>query len=62
MELSKLRDLILGEEYYSIEDLRYNSKLGILMSKDELNEFFDEKERMIDAGNIHIKKLKKFFE
>ena len=57
MELSKLRDLILGEEYYSIEDLRYNSKLGILMSKDELNEFFDEKERMIDAGNIHIKKL-----
>ena len=34
MELSKLRDLILGEEYYSIEDLRYNSKLGILMSKD----------------------------
>lgn len=49
--------LIFGNEYYTIKDLRYNKKLGFLFSKDELEQFFDEKEKLIEENNRHIKNL-----
>ena len=57
MNKSKINDLIFGENYYSIEDLRYNKQIGLLFSKDELNEFLNEKESYIEKGNKHIAKL-----
>lgn len=57
MEQKKLDDLIFGDKYYSIEDLRYNSKVGILMAKDGLDEYLSEKEKLIDAGSERIKSL-----
>lgn len=57
MEREKLHNLIFGDNYYGVEDLRYNSKVGILMSKDALNDFFAEKERLIESGNDKMKCL-----
>ena len=34
MDKKKLYELVFGDKYYSIEDLRYNQKLGIMFSKD----------------------------
>ena len=42
MEQNRLKELIFGKDYYSIEDLRYNQKIGILLSKTELTELFDD--------------------
>jgi len=57
MEKKELLKLILGNEYYTIEDLRYNQKLGFLFSKDELAQFLKEKERLIEENNEDIEKL-----
>lgn len=57
MAQKAFRELILGEEYYSIEDLKYNQKIGLLLSKAEIEQFFDEKEKMIEAKDNHIKAL-----
>lgn len=62
MEQNRLKKLIFGKDYYSIEDLRYNQKIGILLSKNELTELFDEKEKLIENGdkNIECCPLKSF--
>ena len=57
MNKAKLYSLLIGDEYYTIEDLRYNQKLGFLMSKDELNQFFEEKEKFIDSSDERFEKL-----
>ena len=49
--------LIFGPEYYTIDDLRYNQKLGFLFSKDELAQFLKEKECLIEENNEDIEKL-----
>lgn len=54
MDKKKLYELVFGDNYYSIEDLRYNQKLGIMFSKDELSEFLAEKEKLIDDGQRDI--------
>lgn len=57
MDKKKLYELVFGDNYYSIEDLRYNQKLGIMFSKDELSEFLAEKDSLIDEVAGRIKKL-----
>lgn len=54
MEQNRLKKLIFGKDYYSVEDLRYNQKIGILLSKNELTELFDEKEKLIENGDKDI--------
>ena len=57
MEKKDYLKLIFGPEYYTIDDLRYNQKLGFLFSKDELAQFLKEKEYLIEENNEDIEKL-----
>ncbi len=43
-------NLMVSKKYYSINDLRYNQKVGIMLSKDEFEEFLILKEKLIDEG------------
>ncbi len=57
MEIKKFEQVVFGDEYYSLEDLRYNQKIGLLLSKDELKDFMYQKERLIIDGNKNVKVL-----
>lgn len=57
MDQEQIYNLVFGENYYSIEDLRYNQQIGILLSKDEFKEFLNEKESYIEKGKNLIAKL-----
>ena len=57
MKNSKWYDLLFGMNYYSINDLRYNQKLGLLFSKDTLAEFLKEKELLIGSNHEKIENL-----
>ena len=57
MERNYATALILGDKYYSIDDLRYNKKIGILLSKDEFEAFLDCKDALVSENFEHIKRL-----
>ena len=40
--------MIMDKQYYSIKDLRFNRKLGIMFSKEELSEFLAIKDELVD--------------
>lgn len=62
MDKQLVLDLILGSQYYNIDDLRYNQQIGYNFSKDQLKEFFLIKEQLIDEKNknFNILPLKTF--
>ena len=49
--------LIFGTEYYTIDDFRYNQKLGFLFSKDEMAQFLKEKDDLIETKNERFEVL-----
>lgn len=57
MEKKDYAKLIFGGEYYTIDDLRYNQKLGFLLSKDEMAEYFQEKNAFIEGGDERFEVL-----
>lgn len=57
MERNELINLVFGNEYYTLDDLRYNQKLGFLFSKDEFTEFLKAKETLIEEKNKHVENL-----
>ena len=57
MERNYATALILGDKYYSIDDLRYNKKIGILLSRDEFEAFLDCKDALVSENFEHIKRL-----
>jgi F-type H+-transporting ATPase subunit b len=57
MEKQEHVKLIFGTEYYTIDDLRYNQKLGFLFSKDEMAQFLKEKNNLIEDKNERIEVL-----
>lgn len=57
MDQQKAKKLILGENYYSINDLRYNQKVGIMLSKEEFDQFLKAKDELIDSENEYMKPL-----
>ncbi len=58
MDKIKVLNLINDTRYYSIEDLRYNQKLGIMLSKDEFFDFLKEKDSLVSEGKEeYIKKV-----
>ena len=50
MDIKQAIELIAGEHCYSVNDLRYNQKIGVMYSKDEFNEFLAFKDRLIASG------------
>ena len=57
MEKKEILKLILGNEYYTIDDLRYNQKLGFMFSKDEMAQFLKEKDDLIETKNERFEVL-----
>lgn len=57
MKKDRYLELVFGNEYYTVDDLRYNQKLGFTFSKDELAEFLKEKERFVEENNAHMERL-----
>ena len=57
MEKKEILKLILGNEYYTIDDLRYNQKLGFMFSKDELALFLKDKESLVEQEDKFIQRL-----
>lgn len=57
MNIQQAVDLIIDEKYYSINDLRYNQKVGIMLSKKEFEDFLSIKDQLIDEKFEHIRKL-----
>ena len=57
MDKKDMIDLIFGENYYSINDLRYNQKIGIMFSKDEFQNFLKLKDELIEQDADLMKKL-----
>ena len=57
MDKQKVADLIYGDKYYSTSDLRYNQKIGIMLSKDELEQFLEIKDQLVYEENELIEKL-----
>ena len=49
--------LMIGDQYHSINDLRYNQKVGIMLSKDEFKQFLDIKDQLVDEGFVCMKSL-----
>ncbi len=46
--MEKYIDLVFGDKCYSLDDLRYNKKIGITMSKDELADFLNYKDTLVE--------------
>jgi len=57
MDIKQAIELIAGEHCYSVNDLRYNQKIGVMYSKDEFNEFLAFKDRLISSGDAWFKTL-----
>lgn len=57
MNKQQVIDLIFDEKYYSINDLRYNQKVGIMLSKDEFEDFLAIKDQLIDEEYEYIRKI-----
>lgn len=57
MQERDIQALIFGDHYYSTDDLRYNQKVGVMYSKNELTEFFKEKERIVEGGDERVERL-----
>ena len=49
--------LILGDKYHSIDDLRYNQKIGIMLSKDEFEHFLAFKDGFVEEDFEPMKAL-----
>lgn len=47
MDKRRVSEIILGEKYYTIDDLRYNNKAGFLFSKNQMNEFLKIKDDLV---------------
>ncbi len=57
MDKYKVLDIILNDKYYTIEDLRYNQKIGIKFSKEQFQDFLETKDDIVNYKTDFIKKL-----
>jgi len=57
MNKEKMIEIIRSNKYYTINDLRYNQKIGILLSKNEFDEFLRLKDDYVNEKSEIIKKL-----
>lgn len=57
MDKKQAIDLISDESYYTINDLRYNQKIGIMLSKDEFDQFLKIKDQLVEEQYEYIRPL-----
>ena len=57
MNKDEILDLLLGDKYYTIDDLRYNRKVGIMMSKEEFTHFLTVKDQLVDEKSEFVESI-----
>ena len=57
MDKKRVQEIIMGRDYYSVNDLRYNKKVGIMLSKEEFDEFLHIKDGLAEEKFEFIKSL-----
>ena len=57
MDKQQVVNIIFDQKYHSINDLRYNQKVGIMFSKDEFGQFLKIKDELVDEKIELIEKL-----
>ena len=57
MDRNQVADMILGDVYYSIDDMRYNRKVGWMFSRVKLEEFLNIKDEWVGGGVDWIEAL-----
>ena len=57
MDLLQVANLMRGETYHAVNDLRYNRKLGFLFSRENWNEFLSAKEKLVESNADWIERL-----
>ncbi len=57
MEKSYVSELISGDKYYSVTDMRYNQKAGLMFSKEQFYNFLEIKDQLVDEGFYVTNKL-----
>ena len=57
MDKQRVVDMILGEEYHTVNDLRYNQKLGYMFSRDEWEAFLSVKDEWVEGNYEWIPKI-----
>lgn len=51
MDIKKAKEILSGEKYYTAEELRFNKKYGMMLSKTELDAFYECKEILLDEND-----------
>lgn len=57
MDKQKVLEILMSEKYYTIEDLRYNQKIGIKLSKQQFQDFLASKDELVEESPEFFKKL-----
>ena len=57
MDKQQVATLIVGEKYHSIDNLRYNQKVGIMFSKEKFEKFLDIKDQLVEEQFLPMKPL-----
>jgi Fic family protein len=62
MDKNKVLELLTQDKYYSVDDLRYNQKVGVMFSKEQFSEFLSIKDELADEKNeiVDVLPLKTF--
>lgn len=55
MNLNDVFSVLAKSKYYTLEDLRFNQNYGYLFSKEQLSDFLDSKDKMVEKGNSIIR-------
>ena len=50
MDKSKVLELLTQDKYYSVDDLRYNQKVGVMFSKEQFSEFLSIKDELVEEN------------
>ena len=57
VNIERVKALMVGSDYYSVNDLRYNKKIGIMLSKSEFEELLKIKDNLAEENFEFIQKL-----
>ena len=57
MTKDEMLKLLIEDKYYTIDDLRYNRKIGIMMAKEDFAIFLQAKDRLVEEKSPFVMPL-----
>ncbi len=57
MDKQEVLKIIISDKYYTMEDLRYNQKIGIKFSKEQFQDFLETKDDLVEDNLKFFKKI-----